>query len=340
MMKTASQRIPLPGVWTKLRELLIGHHIMIYMSALLLVCALAYGYGLRTRMIFACQADGYSDDRYLAYCNASNYADYEHGAFKFNLESHVRDAITRADVLFLGNSRLQVAYSTAPTEHWFSSNSARYYLMGFGNFGNSLFAGELLRSVQPRANVYIIDVDDFFKKSETAEVKTVLHDPNARNEYEAKRVWQGIHERICGTFTALCGRQFAIYRSRDTGTYYEEGQWGRTVPVSYDWRANSELAGTSIATAAEFLSRFAQNKCVVLTMVPTVRTQMGTAKAIANGLDLPLIAPVLVDGLQTYDGSHLDQASAQRWAHAFFQAAGPEIRSCLDKREAANGQRQ
>jgi hypothetical protein len=41
-----------------------------------------------------------------------------------------------------------------------------------------------------------------------------------------------------------------------------------------------------------------------------------------------LIAPQ-VDGLRTFDGSHLDAASAERWSAAFLDAAGPRIRECL-----------
>ena len=70
-------------------------------------------------------------------------------------------------MLFLGNSRLQVAFSTAATADWFSATSARYYLMGFAYFENEVFAEELLRRVRPQARVYVINVDDFFDRVET-----------------------------------------------------------------------------------------------------------------------------------------------------------------------------
>src|SRR5690348_17487036 len=37
--------------------------------------------------IFACGGNGYGHDRYLAYCHAAGYGDYEHGAFWFGLRS-------------------------------------------------------------------------------------------------------------------------------------------------------------------------------------------------------------------------------------------------------------
>ena len=338
VMTTALGGSQLPSAWSKVWAGLFAQRFVIYICVLLVASIAAYGYGIRTRSIFACQADGYAPDRYVASCNAANFGDYEHGAFQFNLEPSVQEAVRNADVLFLGNSRLQIAFSTVPTEQWFSANPGRYYLMGFGDFGNSLFAGELLSKIHPHADVYIIDVDDFFEQSESAEVKTVLHDPNARNKYEMKRSWQRVHDRICGAFEALCGHQFVIYRSRDTGAYHEEGQWGRAVLVSYDPVVDQTLVNASIVTAREFLSRLTRNKCVILTMVPTARTQIGTAEAIASGVGLPLVTPGNLEGLQTYDGSHLDQPSAQRWAQAFFRAAGPEVRSCLNNRHEANRQ--
>jgi hypothetical protein len=55
--------------------------------------------------------------------------------------------------------------------------------------------GQLLDRIHPHAKVYIINVDGFFEQSETAPVKTILHDPTARDKYEAKRFWQRVHER-------------------------------------------------------------------------------------------------------------------------------------------------
>ena len=122
-------------------------------------------------------------------------------------------------MLFLGNSRLQFAFSTAATADWFSAASARYYLLGFTYFENMIFAEELLRKIRPQAKVYVINVDDFFDRSETPPVKTILHDPTARTRYETKRLWQRVHEPICKIFAVLCGREFAIFRSRETGAY-------------------------------------------------------------------------------------------------------------------------
>jgi hypothetical protein len=314
---------------------LFGSMPTIYICIILIAALASYGYWIRTRSIFACQADGYSADRYIAYCDARNYADYEHGAFWFDLEPAARDFARNADVLFLGNSRLQVGFSTAATADWFSRASARYYLLGFSYFENALFAEELLGRMRPGAKVFVINLDNFFDRSETDPVKSIWHDPQARDRYEAKRDWQRIHKFVCQTLRALCGAHVVTYRSRETGAY-EMRSPHDIVPVSYDEGISQSSVDVGAAAAIDFLKRFGQGRCVILTLVPYAGTKIGDASAIAKAAGMKLVTPGILDGLQTKDGYHLDQPSAERWSQAFFEAAGPEIRSCLEKQGGAH----
>src|SRR5208282_78562 len=334
MIKTALGLPMMSKTWTKAWEGLSASQPTIYICVVLIAAFVAYAYEFRTGTIFSCQADGYNSDRYLAYCNGANYAEYEHGAFYFDLEPSAQNFAGSADVLFLGSSRLQVAFSTAATADWFSAASARYYLLGFAYYENVIFAEELLRRIHPRARVYVINVDDFFDRFETPPVKTILHNPEARHLYEVKRLWQRVHEPICKTFAALCGGKFAIFRSRETGAYYNYDMEGtvnqKITPVSYDQVISRNVVNSNTAAAMDFLTRFTQGKCVILTNVPFVGTKIGNANAIATALGRNLVTSE-IPGLETFDGYHLDQPSAERWSQAFFQAAGSKIRSCLEE---------
>ena len=187
--------------------------------------------------------------------------------------------------------------------------------------------------IDPHAKVYVINVDDFFGRWETPPAKTVMHDSKARTRYEMKRLWQRIHEPVCKRFPALCGDKFAIFRSRETGAY----TWRSTAsnkPVSYDRVISQDVVKSHTAAAIDFLPHLpVDRKCVILTMVPTVGTKTGNVNAIAAALGDNLITPDIPAGLQTFDGSHLDQASAERWSQAFFEAAGSRIRSCLEEHQ-------
>ncbi len=327
-----------PKTLAKSREGLFANQWALYIGVVLLAALGSYGYWLKTRSIFACQAQGYSAERYLAYCGGGNYADFEHGAFFFNLEPPALDYARNADVLVLGNSRLQVALSNDATADWFKAASASYYLLGFSYNENMVFTGDLLHRINPRASVFIINVDDFFDRRETAAAKTILHDPDAKSRYEWKRFSQGLHQPICGAFPRLCGRRFVIFRSRETGAYYRIPHDEPVFPqnaVSYDPWVDPAVVKDSMALAIDFLKQFAKGRCVILTNTPYPETKIGNAEAIAAGAGLPLMAPEL-EGLNTTDGYHLDRPSAERWSKAFLEAAGPKIRSCIEKQGAAH----
>src|SRR5271156_5831371 len=287
MIKTALGLPMRPKTWARAWEGLLASHPTIYICVILVAALVSYAYWLRTYSIFSCQADGYSSDRYLAYCGGTHYADYEHGAYWFDLEPSARIFARNADVLFLGNSRIQVALSTTTTANWFSAASVRYYLLGFSYSTNVLFTEELLHKIRPRARVYVINVDDFFERFETPPVKTILHDPEARNRYESKRFWQRVHEPICKTFAALCGVNFVTYRSRENGEFTKHTVEQKFTPVSYDQVIDQNLVNSDTAAAIDFLSHLAvQRRCIILTTVPTVETKIGNVKAIATALSM------------------------------------------------------
>jgi hypothetical protein len=306
----------------------------IYILILLTACAASFLYRFRVDSVFACPASGYTSERFLAYCEATNYGDYEHGAFLFGLEPAAEASARSADVLFLGGSRLQFAFSTPATEQWFSSASARYYLLGFVGFENSIFARVLLHKLKPRAQVYVIALDDFFEASERPIAKAVMHDGAARSKYEIKRFWQVIHEATCMKLTKICGSGIVVFRSRQTGAWYmpQISKFkGLERPVTYSEQVDEHAVEEAIAIGRSFLSELpVKTECVMLTVVPTVGTKLSVANAIANGLGKPLVVPEHLDGLQTREGVHLDDVSAERWSEAFFKTAGPEIEKCLE----------
>jgi hypothetical protein len=314
----------------------VGSFVLAARSGLytLLVLAVALGagaYSLRKYGIFGCQASGYSSDGYLGYCGATSYGDYDHGAIWFGLEPTARTAAANAQVLFIGNSRTQFAFSSKATADWFSSLSESYYLLGFSHFENYTFEAPLLRSLHARAKVYVVNIDSFFDGSETGPGKTVMRDQSAKTRYEEKRQWQRIHKGICTNFKAACGSDIAIFRSRPTGAWRVTDWRFTSGPVSYDDDIDQSKLVAYTALGSQFLpSLSADHGCTILTIVPTVNTGIGTAKAIAGALGFNLVAPRLV-GLVTFDQVHLDPESAQRWSAAFFEEAGPHIQKCLSE---------
>jgi hypothetical protein len=207
--------------------------------------------------------------------------------------------------------------------------------MGFGYNENAFFARELLLKFKPEAKVYVVNIERFFDRSETVPAATVMRDPAARGRYELKRLWQFVHRPICQTLTMICGDQYVIFRSRETGAF---SVWGlsqfKSAAVSYDQSLDQAAVQNEAAIGREFLSDLpVKRECIILTVVPYVQTKVTAVNALADALGMNLVRPD-VDDLQTFDGSHLDRPSAERWSKAFLQAAAPQIRKCLvDSRE-------
>ncbi len=332
-MKAYNSVRPQP-IFSRIRDFLLVARPIIYILIILGVCAASFLFKLRADNIFACQASGYTTDRYLERCDATDYADYEHGAFWFDLEPEAEKSAASADVLFLGDSRVQFALSTAATVKWFSSASAGYYLLGFFAFENSIFEGALLRKLKPRAKVYVIAISDFFEPFESPVAKIMMHDDAQRSEYKFKRYLQFVHKATCMKLTKICGNSIVVFRSRQTGMSYmplTNKFKGRERPVSYDQQIDERKIDDAIAIGRSFLSELpVKTECVILTAIPTVGTKLNVASAIAKGLGKKLVVPQELDGLQTFDGLHLEHASAERWSEAFFKVAGPQIQECLE----------
>ena len=192
---------------------------LVYTLAIFAVIVATFVLHVRRDSIFACTANLYDGNSYLGLCNATAYGDYDHGAFWFGLEPEARQHAAAADVLFLGNSKLQFGFSAPALGRWFSANGLKYYLLGFSHFENGTFLGPLLRSLHPRARAYVINVDDFFLDHASDPGNDVMYGLNTRARYETKRTWQTVH-RICLHLATVFLRQCnAFYRQRDTGEW-------------------------------------------------------------------------------------------------------------------------
>lgn len=298
----------------------------------LLILAIALGvgaYSIRKYTIFSCSASGYTYDGYLCYCNGKYYGDYDHGAFWFGLQPAATAAAVNAQLLFVGNSRTALAFSTPVTADWFSALAKSYYVLTFSHDENYTFEAPLIHKLHPKAKVYVINIDTFFEGSETGPGNTLLHDDSAKRRYEQKRFWQPIHKAICSRVPFVCGDDIAFFRSGSAGAWQVTGGPFTSEPVSYNDAIDPDKLAAFTARGNEFLPTLGDDRaCTILAVVPSVKTPIATARATAAALGTTLVAPRL-NGLVTFDRLHLDPASARRWSAAFLEEAGPQIRKCL-----------
>ncbi len=316
-------------------SLLRSAHPAVYIIILVLAMVGALGTKLRLNGIFACPAS-YGGIAYLSDCNASNYGDYDHGAFWFGLEPEARRAASNARVLVLGNSRTQFGFSSPVMLRWFEKRSIPFYMLGFSHYESVTFVTPILAKLQPHASAYVINADRFFAEWLSPTSHRILYERDAPARYNEKHFWQRPHRALCEAIPALCGSELAIYRNVANGSWFTSG----TLPhepsrVGDGGPSDVKLWPHYIDLANEFIGGLnVERQCVVLTIVPTTDTKRAEAQAIADALGVSFIAPH-VEGLSTFDGSHLDVESASLWSSAFLDSAGPLLERCAGNVAAA-----
>jgi hypothetical protein len=283
-----------------------------------------------------CHGDRYRADFYLAYCQSTEYGDYEHGALFFGLEAEAIRNLRQADILVIANSREQVAFSTHAAQDFATRHGWRMYRLGFGYSEESAFPQGLIRRYHLHPRMVIVNADPFFTGKATEASARLLAGTDGWTDYvrlQIKRLAQQVQRLTCGAHVLqrfTCGDARTIYRSRIDGawdvTYYRET---RSFPVIVDPSRDLDMAPRAIAVAHDFIAATGLDPhCLLLTVVPSDLATPLLAQQVAAAEGLKLIAP-MPDGLFTFDHSHLDSASAERWSAQFLQEAEPLISTCL-----------
>jgi hypothetical protein len=279
---------------------------------------------------------------YLAYCDSPTYGSYEQAAYWYDLEPEATRSLQQADILFLGNSRLQFAFSTQPVDDFFSARSLRYHLLGFGYGESSRFPRALLRRYRPTPKLVIINADPFFQDVPSPVAADIERDPS-RTLLDGldKLIFDRLQPALCAIPLFCSATNPSTYRDR------RSGQWiwrdilapaatvaGPITPAKpIPWSRQSLPAWQ--ADAETFLDELGvPRSCIILTGIPTPAIDAeGMATALAKRLGVTVIIPA-IDGLTALDTSHLSAASADRWSTAFLAAAAPTIDACLPRLDA------
>jgi hypothetical protein len=203
--------------------------------------------------------------------------------------------------------------------------------LGFSHSENVRFAGPLLEKIRPKAKVYVINVDRFFVDSQTAPAEELFRGGDVESRYREKRFWQLAQGPLCKAIPSLCGQAPTFIRSRPNGSWKFKGTAPfQAQPVTYGADATLTAGDEYERLARTFVTKLrVAPSCVLLTIAPYPGTKLAEITSIADSLGLALIVPRL-EGLRTFDGSHLDGPSAERWSNAFFEGAGPQIKRCLE----------
>jgi hypothetical protein len=280
-----------------------------------------------------CWSGGYGLDAYLGLCQSINYGDYEHAALALALEPDAVRHFAEAEVMVLGNSRAQFAFSSPATTEFFRRKQVRFYNAAFSGGDGSRFADLLWQQLLPHPKLIVINADPFFLDFLSTPALAIVNQPQAARESgEAKQRFQRWHAAICQRLPVLCDGSFALFRSRLDGRLILPPFPLPRYPLPVAQTISAGLAADLVAAEAigrRFLAeRGLAAACVVLTVVPTETVPAEAGQRLAERLGLPFVLPD-VGPLATFDHSHLDPASADRFAGAFWTSVEKRLDACL-----------
>jgi hypothetical protein len=320
------------GVFGAIGKIVFWPLSILYVLVVVGVFYLGYAQQLRKEGIFACSAGGYGGDHYLALCDKAAYGDYDHGAVWYGLEPRVVENAKKADLLFIGSSRSQFGFSAPAVGRWFAENDLHYYLLGFSHFETSGFIGPVLKKIRPQARAYVINVDGFFNATPSPPGGDVMNGSRTLLRYEIKQYSQTIQQMVCGRVPKICGDGYAFWRQRDTGEWKVTSDSLGSNPIgATDAPVDAKLVESQVSVGKQFIADLGvEPSCVILTYVPQTTNDRATAAAVASALGYTFVSP-RVEGLTTFDGSHLDADSAQKFSAAFFAEAGPQLQKCFGR---------
>jgi len=291
-----------------------------------------------------------SNDQFLAYCHSIRFGDYEHFAYYHQSEPEAVRYLKKAEVLFLGNSNTQFAFSTSAITRYFESAKVQHYVFGFGHGAQSGVAKSVWEKLDLSPKLIVINADPFFTGEVNATFARLLEAgaaphpvwenlpmwlrPTVFGEHARKRWLQQQQRARCdgsvGKSHWCNGTADTLYR-RVTDGHWNVANYRENlqIPVSNDDALHIDHLANYADVAEEFIQVVGLPKqCVVLTVTPRSSTPGRYVQQLARLLNTPLIVPN-VENLLTIDGSHLQADSAERWSAAWVKMLTPVLNNCL-----------
>lgn len=269
------------------------------------------------------------DDAYVAHDRGGHV---DHHVLYFGTDTVALEHLRRAQVVFVGNSRLMFALQAEVLEPYFSERGVPYYVLGFGFNEGDRFPLEIIERFDLRPALVVANVDGFFATGYSEWAEQVVADDRfetykRRWESEAAHETRRVVHQVVPNWIDLFGRpgfdsgnEFIAYRSRSRGTWTVSPWPQGTTLVTPPPLDQPPLGRDETVAAQTFAARLAaRGSRLVLTAVPAPSRNGGAPAAFAATLGVPLVAPPS-RGYTTYDDSHLSEASALEWAREFTGA--------------------
>lgn len=240
------------------------------------------------------------------------------------------DRARNTDILFFGNSRAQLGLREEFILPLAKQRGLDVFSVACGNAEGGGFLLELIRKHDLRPKVLVLsgEPETFqLRMSPRAKHAMQLSRWQARQEvFEGRAAWE-IRRRLHRRLPKLdpwdpptFDRWVEIYRSQATGWWQPVWERGSR----YEFEYPKEIEGEKFERTHDFMEQLTEEldkrgTLLVITAVPWGRnSRFAHLPYLGGRYDIPVVPPLLADGMATLDGSHLDRPSAQRASRVFW----------------------
>ena len=250
----------------------------------------------------------------------------------------VCSAVRAADVLFFGDSRMQLAFRTEALRTFFAERGLRYYLLGFPH-GTDALAHRILERCDAHPRLAVVHETGFFTGfpdtfERMALEASAFEARKLRLEFDlAFSVRRQLHRLLPHPVGRdLAGGSWILYRSQLDGSWWVAAESELDLPVEEGGDAALDrVPAAHLRAAAQFRAEVERRGGeLVLAYVPSRFQGRNRAHTIAEYLGVPLLDPP-VRGLRTADGFHLRVDSAERYARAFLRQLEAHLPQPLER---------
>jgi hypothetical protein len=262
----------------------------------------------------------------------------DHHVIYHGIDAEAIENLKKADVLFVGTSRMMFALRSRVIRPWADAHGISYYALGFGFREGDTWALELIRKYDLRPRIVVVNVDGFFGRPLSEWAERVRKD----TPFGARKLfWEGelghetrrVVHRIIPNWIDLYGRpgfpfgnEFIAYRSRRDGIW-AISPWPEPTMPAYAADFGADPVGPRIGDPARAFKEEMERRGtqMIVTYVPTPDDAGGNPVALGALLKVPVVG-MDVDGLTSHDGSHLSEESAVFWSQRLIQDLTPYLR--------------
>ncbi len=278
------------------------------------------------------------DDAFFTYSVGDELS---HVALFHDIGDSVSNA-RRADVLFIGNSRMPLGLREDGIVPAAEVMGSRVFSLGMGHSEGLGFALELIRRHDLRPKVVVVAGGPHFfgdRVSDRAVAAMQLTWWQAHKLWIETRARWGLQRWLHTIVPKLdwfgdeIASQWVIYRSSRTGWWRPAVEPAASYAVG--WTREDRNYDRVVPAARELQSELrSRGALMVVTLTPYAQTQTGHLPHLGDALGVPVVLPDVAD-LATSDGSHLNRDSGERFARAFWREliAVPAVREKLSLRQ-------